>query len=418
MKLRQTILSHSVVFAVGLSIAFIATRSATSDPNQAGEGAQNAPRRAAGAAGASDEDGRRPTARSAAEARSAARSNRSSGTPTEQLTDISRIGDPLARQAALMDLLARLGPDEFPAVAEQFRNLDHFSGAGGEYELILRAWTKADPMAALEHAIALPDGRGETRTVLSSWAIQDPAAAEEWARANHSGDGPNPYLAAVIRGLATQDVNRATLLASSMPDSGERRDAIESISRALLVKGADEAIVFAGTIEDPAIRGNFISSIANRLGAKDPAKAADWIASMTSPDDQNRAARNVANALARQAPQNAATWVAQLQPAARAEAARGVIPAMSSGDIEGTARWISTLQGVPNYDQVVEEYVWSCDQRAPEQSAAWIRAVADTAQQTRLYHRMLGEWARRDAAAVKNWVANNPVPDTVARRFR
>jgi hypothetical protein len=30
---------------------------------------------------------------------------------------------------------------------------------------------------------------------------------------------------------------------------------------------------------------------------------------------------------------------------------------------------------------------------------------------------MLGEWAKRDAKAVKNWVASNQVPESVARRF-
>nr|MCU0782257.1 hypothetical protein [Akkermansiaceae bacterium] len=62
-------------------------------------------------------------------------------------------------------------------------------------------------------------------------------------------------------------------------------------------------------------------------------------------------------------------------------------------------------------------FVWSCDYRAPEQSAAWIRGIADPERQTRLYHRMLGEWARRDAAAVKQWVASNGVPPSVAERF-
>jgi hypothetical protein len=121
--------------------------------------------------------------------------------------------------------------------------------------------------------------------------------------------------------------------------------------------------------------------------------------------------------LARQDPQVAADWLRKLQPAARAEAARGVIPNMSAGDITGTAKWVTTLSGIPNYDRVVEEFVWSCDHRAPEQSAAWIQGISDPEQQTRLYHRMLGEWAKRDAAAVKNWVASNNVPDTVTRRF-
>ena len=90
---------------------------------------------------------------------------------------------------------------------------------------------------------------------------------------------------------------------------------------------------------------------------------------------------------------------------------------MSSNDIAGTAKWVSTLSGIPNYDRAVEEFVWSCDQRAPEQSAAWIQGISDPQQQRKLYHRMLGDWAKRDANAVKQWVSSNEVPADVAKRF-
>lgn len=108
---------------------------------------------------------------------------------------------------------------------------------------------------------------------------------------------------------------------------------------------------------------------------------------------------------------------AALEQEAQAEAARGVIPIMSSKDIAGTATWVSGLAGTPQYDSMVEEFVWSCNTRAPEQSAAWIQGVSDPQQQRRLYQRMLGEWAQKDAAAVKQWVTSNTVPPEIARRF-
>lgn len=66
---------------------------------------------------------------------------------------------------------------------------------------------------------------------------------------------------------------------------------------------------------------------------------------------------------------------------------------------------------------MVESFVWSCDEREPEQSAAWIRGVADQNQQTRLYHRMLGNWARKDPNAVRTWVSENEVPENIRQRF-
>jgi hypothetical protein len=284
--------------------------------------------------------------------------------------------------------------------------------------MILRGWTKVDPLGALEYTSKTLGDRGQTSLVLSAWAGADASAAERWALANHEGDGANPYLAAVVQGVAAHDIARASQLAEAMPQSRERGEAMESIARALLVQGADAAMAYPQTIQDPNLRAGYVAMIADRLANRDAEKAATWLASMNDPEAQRRAAREVSESLARQDVSRAADWVRKLDPTAQAEAARGVIDPMSSSDIAGTAKWVSSLAGIPNYDSVVEQFVWSCDHRDPEQSAAWIRGISDPAQQTRLYHRMLGEWARRDADAVRNWVANNQVPNSVAQRFR
>lgn len=419
MKHRKAILSHTAVFIVGAALAVVGFRSNSSQPQPGSDddAGLSTGRRPGAPAGLGESRG---LLRSSAQRERGAAGNsagRPEGPTTERLTSIVRMGDPLERQLALMDLLDRLGPGEFAAVAEQFRQMDHYSGSGGEFDLILRSWAKANPLEALEYTTKQLKSGSASAEVLAAWAGKDAAAAESWALANHTGDGPNPYLAAVIRGVAAYDIGHATRLLESLPPGGEQRDGVDSITRALLVQGGDTAMNFPSTIQDPKLRAGFISAIAKRLTAKDPAQAGAWLASMSDANDQNQGARRVAQALAQQDPQAAADWLRKLQPAARAEAARGVIPKMSEGDITGTAQWVTTLAGIPNYDRVVEEFVWSCDYRAPEQSAAWIGGIADPRQQARLYHQMLGEWAKRDAGAVKTWVADNQVPESVARRF-
>jgi hypothetical protein len=418
MKNRNSILTHSAVFAAGVALAMVGYRVNSSPPEDpAVEAAmRTSSRRTEAAGGAASAETRSAASRDRRDA-AAAKAGRTGEPAVERMAAIVQLADPLDRQLALMALLERLGPDEFAAVAEQYRTMDHYSGSGGEFDMILRGWAKADPLAALEYTTKL-GSRGASAMVLSAWAGRDPAAAESWAIANHKGDGPNPFLEAVIRGLAPYDIAHATQLAQSMPASDEQREAVDSITRALFMQGLDKAMAYPSSIEDPKLRAGFISAVAKRLVDKDPAQAGTWLASMKDADDQNRAARRVAEALAAKDPQDAASWLTKLQPAARAEAARGIIPRMSAGDITGTAQWLNTLAGIPNYDRVVEEYVWSCDGRAPEQSAAWIRGISNPEQQTQLYHRMLGEWAKRDANAVKNWVASNQVPESVARRFK
>ncbi|GAA5116846.1 hypothetical protein GCM10023212_04280 [Luteolibacter yonseiensis] len=316
-------------------------------------------------------------------------------------------------------MIEKLGPDQFAAVAEQFRNLDHLGNSRGEFGLILQGWAKLDPLAALEYVGKNGEGRGRG-TILETWAGNDPAAAEAWAKANFTGEGPNPYMASIIRGIAGNDLTSATRLAEEMPRSDERGYAAGAITDALFLQGIDAAKNYPATIKDDALRGGFVAMIAERLAQKNPEDAAKWLASMNAGEDQIRAARGVAQALASKDPDEAALWLKSLQPEARGEAARGIIPAMSSGDmnkITQTAKWVATLAGTPGYDNVVEEFVWSCNTRAPEQSAAWIQGVANPDQQRRLYYRMLGEWSQRDAAAVKQWVAANNVPEDVRRRF-
>lgn len=418
MKSRM-LLTHAAAFGIGGSLFFLIPREETRDSTAAADPAGASGRRAVVGNASALSHGETRGARTRGARSVAGQRALDASDPAAAIGDIVRMGDPLDRQAALLDIVARLAPGDFAAFAEQYRNSDHLADSGGEYEIILRAWAKVDPLGALDDATRRGSG-GDASTILTSWAGSDAAAAEQWALANHEGDGPNRYLSAVIRGIAAHDVNHAAALAGTLPRSRERGDAMDAITRVLFLQGNDAAMAFPNTITDSEVRGGFVSMISDRLARKDPETAATWLASMNDPEAQRRGARTIASSLAQQDVQQAARWVTKLDPAAQAEAARGVIVPMSNGDIQGTARWVSQLAGVPGYDGVVEEFVWSCDVRDPEQSAAWIQAVADEAQQTRLYHRMLGGWSNRDDAAVRDWVANNSanLPNSVRNRFK
>ena len=395
MTRSNLIFTHGAVFAVGIAGALVANSIFSARDGTAMEATGPASR--SQAAGSSGRFGSEETSQNPRSARSDQRagSKKELGLAVDRLASIVRITDTFERQRALMDLIDSLGPAEFAGVADQFRELDHLGDTRGEYALILRGWAKADPLTALDYVGQHPGGERGRDTILSTWAGNDAAAAERWALDHHDGDGPNPYMASIIRGIAGNDVAEASRLAQTMPLSRERGEAVEAITRALFLQGTDAAMAFPASITDEALRGGFVAMIADRLIGKDVNQAAAWVASMEQGDIQNRAARSVADALAKDDTQAAAAWVRTLKPEAQAEAARGVIPLMSREDIAGTARWVSGLVGTPNYDNVVEEFVWSCNTRAPEQSAAWIQGVSDPRQQHRLFQRMLGEWASK-----------------------
>lgn len=416
MTRTNLIFTHAAVFSVGIAAAMIANN--TRDTAAGGTADSPAPRsssRTASSAFPAEGKSRQDRGKD----RDRESGAKSAGSAVEKLGNIVRMTDSFSRQRALMDMIDTLGADQFAEVAEQFRQLDHLGDSRGEFSMILQGWAKLDPFAALAYVGDKTDGRGRG-TILETWAGSDPASAEQWATANFKGEGANPYMASVIRGLAGNDLAAATRLTESMPRSDERGRAIGALTDALFLQGIDAAKNFPGSITDDAMRGGLVGMIGERLAQKNPADAAEWLASMKVGADQERAARQVADALAREDSGKAAQWVSTLQPEARSEAARGIIPVMASGDannIAATAKWVQSLAGTPGYDNVVEEFVWSCNGRAPEASAAWIQGVSDPEQQSRLYRRMLGEWSEKDAAAVKIWVSSNPVPEDIRRRF-
>jgi hypothetical protein len=416
MTRSHLVLSHAAVFAVGIAVAVVTTRVRSSDPETQADS---------------------PTTAQAS--RSSSRTTQSSGvsraensrdrdpqtsakSPTDRslrLSEIVKITDALARQRALIAMIDTLGSEQFAAFTEQFRQLDHLGNTQGEMALILQGWAKLDPLAALKHATDHDDKKGR-RTVLEAWASNDAAAAEAWAKANSTGEGANSDLASVISGLAGNDLTAATRLIQSMPRSRERGDAAQALTNVLLQQGPDAAKAYPATIKDSSLRAALVGMIANRLAGKNPADTAKWLTSMPDAQSQDRAARDVATALANEDLGKATAWLTTLQPEARAAAACGIIPVMSYGDpakITQTANWVASLAGTPSYDSMVEEFVWSCNSRSPEQSAAWIQGVANLKQQRRLYHKMLGEWQKTDPAAVKQWVSTNQVPEDVSRRF-
>lgn len=412
MKINQLLLTHVGVFAVGVSIALVAKRGSNDSQGNSDSAITGRNRSSLESSRAADSSVKERERREAA-----LRTGSSKQAAFQKIANISKMSDPMERQAALMELINRLGPEEFAAVAEEYKKLEHYNESEDEFNMILRGWAKADPLGALDYAGQQENAARETSVVLAAWAGKDAAAAERWALEHHQGDGPNPYMASVIQGIASYDLARATQLAEAMPRSRERGDAVNAITRALMVQGEEAAMAYPSSIKDLALQAGFVDAIARRIASKDADKAASWLTTFSDAEVQKRAAKTVGEALAQENTSTAMTWLTQLEPEARAEAASGIIPVMSAQDLPATAKWVSSLSGTPNYDQIVGAFVPSFGDREPEQAAAWIQQISDPQQQTRLYHRTLGGWARRDAAAVKNWIANNTVPESVTRRF-
>lgn len=402
-----TICAAIIVFgAAGFFVGRLTTHHDGSRPSSFND---EAPTRSARNAGAS---GGGPAARDLAERRSTRAASMASGNRKDRLEAIVRGENALDRSRAFLAFIDTLGPDEFEDAVAHFRSLGITQDRMGEYSMLLTAWAKADPTAALAYAQTNTQGDFARTTILSTWAANDPNAAIRWAEANHDGDGPNPHLAGVIRGIASQDPNRATELLTSMPRSRERGQALDAMIPHLVAMGVDEARKWINQLDDEALRNGALERTASRIAQIDPAAAVDMLLA------------NPGQAADRRFDEVFRMWASQDQSAAidsmkslpageiRSNALRGIVSNTVSRDPAAAVAMLDTYASDVN-DDVIRSAAWGAFRQDPSVSVGLIARYSDPNTQNRMYRRTLGIWLEQDPAAARTWINSNRLPEDV-----
>lgn len=336
----------------------------------------------------------------------------SSADSKKQLEAIVRGENALDRNRALLAYIDRLGPGEFADAVAHFRSLGITESRMGEYSLLLTAWAETDPTAALAYAKDNTSGNFASNTILTTWAGRDPEAAVAWAKANHTGDGANPYMAGIIRGLATDDPVRATQLLTDMPYSRERGDALGAIMPALIQQGPDAARQWVSGISDERLRDGAMTRIAEQLANVDPKGTAEWLVANPS-SATSRRLDDVLAAWARKDQTAAVSYLNTLPAGAdRSNALRGVVTAVATEDPRAGAAMLSRYSGDVT-DGVVQSFVWHAVGSDPVLAANHIGMIGDANQRDEMYRRALSGWLQRDPATAWNWIRSNNLPEEV-----
>lgn len=331
-----------------------------------------------------------------------------------RLESIVRGEDALERNRAMLALIDRLSPDEFEDAVAHFRSLGLTEQRFGEYAMLLSAWAKVDPTAALAYAQENTRGGFASNTILTAWAGTDPDAAIRWAEANHTGDGPNPHMAGIIRGIAATDPVRATELMTAMPRSNERGQALDAMLPHLLAKGVDETRDWISNLTDDSLRNGAMIRAAERLAEKDPRGTADWLLANPGEATQRRL-DDVLSTWARTDQDAAVSYFTSLPAGeARSNALRGVVSSIAANDPTAAAEMIDRYSGDVN-DRVVQNFVWHSFGNDPALAANYIGRIDNAGQRDNMYRRTLEHWLRRDPAAAQNWIQANQLPNNVQR---
>ncbi|RYD23662.1 MAG: hypothetical protein EOP88_03295 [Verrucomicrobiaceae bacterium] len=333
-----------------------------------------------------------------------------------KLESIVRGENPLERNRALLAYLDQLGPGEFEDAVAHFRSLGLTEARMGEYSLLLTAWAQADPTAALTYARENTRGGFAQDTILTTWATTDPEAAIRWAQSNHEGDGPNPYLPGIIRGLAQTDPARATELLAGLPRSGERGKGLDFMLPHLLQQGNEATREWISALSDESLKNGAMLRVAEQFAAADPAGTASWLLANPGEAAQRRIDDVYGTWAAKDSQAALSSFAALPAGEARSDALRGLIGSVASTDPKQA---LSLLNRYPNDvdDRVVRNFVQSSFRNDPATAASQIARVGDEREREQMYRRTLGAWMERDSAAANAWIRSNPVPDSVIERI-
>lgn len=353
-----------------------------------------------------------PTRRDAA----TRRSPRDIGSTPEQrnfrLEAIVRGENALDRNRALLAFIDQLGPGDFEDAIAHFRSLGITEDRMGEYSMLLTAWAKADPIGALDYAQANTNGGFARNTILTAWATSDPEAAIRWANNNHEGDGANPHLVGVIRGIAANDPDRATELLISMPRSRERGQGLDGILPHLIALGPEQARDWIISLDDDSLRNGALERGAERIAALDPSMAVDLL--LANPGQA--ADRRLDDVFETWAGKDARAALAAMTalPAGdiRSNALRGIVSNTASNDPRAAVALLDSYPGDVN-DRVIRSAAWSSFRQDPSVSADLIARYSDPNTQARMYQRTLGVWLDRDPDAARQWIGRNTLPESV-----
>ena len=362
----------------------------------------------------------RPQRNDAASPQASARGERQASAATSpaerlaRLESIVRGENPYERNRALLAFLDRLAPGDFEGVVDHFRALGVTEERLGEYGLILAAWAKVDPLAALAYAKAKTDNPFAARAILTSWATEDAAAAIRWAQNNYQGDGANPWLIGVIRGIAATDIEGASNLLKSMPRSVERGEALDAFLPHLLAKGNESTRTWIASIDDDALRSGAMMRAAEAMAKTDPAGTVAWL--MENPGE----------ALDRRLDDVFGIWAKQDEAAARSalntlptgeirsDALRGVVTRLALSEPAEGAALMDQYPDEVN-DRTVRSFIWHSFGKDPAAALGEVSRIGDEDRRNEMYRRAMGAWMRRDTTAAKAWLNSNPLPESVTR---
>ncbi len=343
-----------------------------------------------------------------AQRKSSARRNISSGKqdPQAEFTSIIEIQDSAERTTRLLALIKTLGPEGLQQVATAFYTSGLAYQRLTEYDMVINAWVKADPLGILDQ-IAKHRHRGiiTPRKILASWAEYDPDAALHWVKNNKHRNGKEYPLAGIIRGIAVSDLQRATEIFHTIQNSTDRHYSLLAIIPYIAKQGPNQANEWVKNIKDQEFRSKAAKEIIKLLTRQDPKTAAQWALS------ENRALiPAVAGEWAKSDLTSAIAWTESLQNYEKDTAAESIIAEYSIQDLEQASQWINNFTESSTYSSIVDQFAKTAFfSNRPELALSKIATIKNTSKHNRSQKYILSRWYSKNPTAAAVWMDNQNI---------
>lgn len=322
-------------------------------------------------------------------------------------------GDPLERAARLsryLEGLQRSNVDESTRIIEEH----HRFFTQQEHLLLMTAWTRFDPSAALDWATS-QEGRMKRRATLAfveAMAYLHPAAAAELIEENDDLDLADRMHDHLIRGWARSDhIDKLTvhIMAISRPD--RRKTATIILANELMKRGPDQLKSWAAAVPEDAPGGYktiAFRNAADSLSMRDPEEAAIWIEDYAQHDHGRGALELVARRWSARSWASALDWLTTIPPSdEQKRALKKLFGEWLRKRPQAAESWARDAAPDISYDPVVRVIVQRAYWERPEVAMDWAHLIAEDEVRDEAQLGIGRSWYSRDAEAFMDWLPDS-----------
>jgi hypothetical protein len=220
---------------------------------------------------------------------------------------------------------------------------------------LFNALAEANPEAALQRALQLPDGAARVSAMR--------AAVEQAARQGKTS-ALLPHL-------------------SSLPTAYEQQQFASALAQSWSLDDPAAALQWALTLSSPGVRSAAMSGAVRTWAADRPDLAAAWVQSLPSGRERDAQMNHLVSSWARVDPVDAADWILAQSPPSRSldGAIQGLVVAVAGSNPEGATRWAAVVTDPKLRNKLTEQAARIWLRQDPARAAAYINTLPPAARQ-------------------------------------